>query len=85
MRCIDCKKEIKEMNSIWDRFRLFLFHFFHEDITDLREEYFTKGYGEGYAQGMKLGVETKMKTKTLEEIISEVNKWSVKSNEKPTN
>lgn len=50
-RCIDCKKEIHEFHSVWDRFRLFLFHFFHNDILDVKEEQYTKGYGEGYSAG----------------------------------
>lgn len=53
MRCIDCKKELHEFHSTWDRFRLFLFHFFHEDIQDVKEEQFTKGYGQGYEAGFE--------------------------------
>ncbi len=52
-RCIDCKKEMNEQNTLWDTFRLFLFRFFHNDILDLKEEQYTKGYGEGYHAGFE--------------------------------
>lgn len=51
MRCISCKKEEDALFSHWDRFRLFLFGFFHQDIIDLSDEKFTKGFGEGYQAG----------------------------------
>lgn len=52
-RCKDCRKEYKELRSTWDKIRLFIFSFFQEDIADIRQDYYTKGYGEGYGAGFE--------------------------------
>ena len=51
MKCRDCRREYKELRTAWDRVRLFFFGLFTEDIADIKEDYFTKGYGEGYSAG----------------------------------
>ncbi len=51
MRCALCKKE--HPLSLWDKIRLFFFSFFKEDIQDLSDDKFTKGFGEGYVMGYK--------------------------------
>lgn len=51
MRCAQCKKVQKELDSWWDRVRLFLFHFFHQDIIDLSDDKFQQGFGDGYRAG----------------------------------
>lgn len=75
MRCAICKKEADQ--STWDKIRLWiLHHVFSEDIQDLIEDKFTKGFGEGYLTGFKHVVDDKLVVngkKNLDEILK---RWS---------
>lgn len=53
MRCRDCRKLSKELDTYWDRIRLWFFYRFKNDIFDLKNDGFTEGYGEGYLAGFK--------------------------------
>lgn len=55
MRCRDCRKQAKELDSWWDRVRLWFFYKFKNDIFDLSNDKFTEGYGEGYKAGLEQG------------------------------
>lgn len=50
-RCRDCRKKSEQIDSRWDRIRLWFFNIFTDDITDLSSDKFTQGYGEGYKAG----------------------------------
>lgn len=73
MKCIICKKEADQLQTTWDKIRLFFFHFFHEDIIDLSSDQYTKGFGEGYAAGYKQAMHQKFDSiqsvGTLEDIL----------------
>lgn len=83
--CATCKKQKYETHTLWDRVRVFMFNFFNEDIQDVREDFYTKGYGDGYKAGMAQGLDQKRLKMTPEQIISEVTKWNKTPDEQSTN
>lgn len=52
-KCSQCKKQEVE-DSLWDRFRLFLFYrLFPNDVQDTMTDSILRGYGAGYDTGRK--------------------------------
>lgn len=51
MKCSDCRRLEAEMDTWWDKIRLFFFHRFHQDIIDLSQDKFTQGFSDGYKKG----------------------------------
>ncbi len=51
-----------ELDTRWDRFRLFLFHLFKEDIIDLSQDKYTQGFSDGYVKGRQDMKESMSKT-----------------------
>lgn len=51
-KCATCRKA-DVLDSRWDKIRLFFFHFFHTDITDLSQDKYTQGFADGYVKGRK--------------------------------
>lgn len=48
--CTECR--INETHyTRYERIRRWFFHLFSEDIQDLRDETYTRGFGEGYEKG----------------------------------
>lgn len=62
MKCATCRKLTDELDSPWDRIRLFFFHFFHNDIVDLSQDKFTQGFADGYKVGLLQGREEAKET-----------------------
>lgn len=56
-KCSQCRK-YPVQDSLWDKFRLSLFHVFHNDIIDLSQDKFTQGFSDGYVMGRKHQKET---------------------------
>ena len=50
-KCLNCRKKVDELDSVWDRVRGWFFNKFHEDIIDLSQDKYTQGYGDGYKAG----------------------------------
>lgn len=50
-KCYQCRKINKELDTKWDRIRMFLFNFFHQDISDLSQSKYIQGFGDGYSKG----------------------------------
>ncbi len=50
-KCNQCRKNNSELDSTWDRVRLFFFNFFHNDIIELSQDRFTQGFADGYKAG----------------------------------
>lgn len=74
MRCIICKEENEY--TLWDKVRLFLFGFFKEDIQDLSEDKFTKGFGEGYAAGYDRSAKERMPALSQEKLDNYMKQWT---------
>ncbi len=69
-KCSVCRKAEEDLDSWWDKVRLFFFHFFHNDIVDLSQQKYTQGFADGYKVGGEHAVTT---PKLAEEVIAEVN------------
>ena len=52
-KCSSCRKVEAELDTTWDRVRLWMFHFFHSDIIDLSQDRYTQGFADGYKVGME--------------------------------
>ncbi len=50
-KCLQCRKLSNELDSTWDRIRMWLFNRFHSDILDLSQDKYTQGFGDGYKTG----------------------------------
>lgn len=50
-KCSSCRKLEANLDSWWDKFRLWLFRFFHQDIEDLSQEKYIQGISDGYKIG----------------------------------
>lgn len=51
MKCTDCRtKEVMTLTR-WERLKLRLFNRFHDEIIDLSQAEYTKGFGDGYKRG----------------------------------
>lgn len=50
-KCSRCRKMEAGIDTPWEKFRSWLFGFFHEDTKDLREEMYIKGFSDGYKKG----------------------------------
>lgn len=54
MRCRDCRKLSKELDTPWQRIRLwFFFKVFKDESYDLGCDKFTEGFGQGYKVGFE--------------------------------
>lgn len=53
-KCLECRKQTKELDSVWDRIRLWFFNRFHKDIIDLSQDRYTQGFGDGYKNGVQM-------------------------------
>lgn len=51
MKCSKCRELSKELDSRWDRVRLWFFGWFHSDIIDISQDKFTQGFSDGLAEG----------------------------------
>lgn len=52
MKCSQCRKISKELDSTWDRLRVALMNWlFTQDVLDLKQELYTQGFGDGYTKG----------------------------------
>lgn len=52
-KCARCRKVEAELDTMWDRVRLFFFDFFKGDILDLSQQKYTQGFSDGYVTGRK--------------------------------
>lgn len=52
-KCLECRQLTEELDSPWERFRLWLFNRFHKDIIDLSQDRYTQGLSDGYQRGME--------------------------------
>lgn len=68
-KCQTCRKA-EVLDSYWDKFRLWLFHFFHSDIIDLSQDKFTQGFADGYKKGRV--DEKESSDKRMEEFIGDI-------------
>ena len=50
-KCSRCRKMEADIDTSWEKVRYWLFGFFHEDVKDLREEMYIKGFSDGYKKG----------------------------------
>lgn len=67
-KCQTCRKA-DVLDSRWDKIRLYLFHFFHNDIIDLSQDKFTQGFADGYKKGREDEKEISMQM--MKEFMSE--------------
>ncbi len=74
MRCTICKKD-RGMTR-WDKIRLFFFGFFKEDIQDLSEDKYTKGFGEGYKEGYSMAMTYKDPVLSKAALEDYLKKWT---------
>lgn len=70
-KCETCRKA-DVLDSWWDKQRLKLFHFFHNDIIDLSQDKFTQGFSDGYLMGRKHEREEQEKNPKIELIPREI-------------
>lgn len=56
MKCRSCRKISVDLDTWWDRIRLWFFYRFKNDVFDLGNDKFTEGFGEGYQAGFKEAV-----------------------------
>lgn len=82
-KCLQCRKVTEELDSWWDRVRLWLFNRFHEDIIDLAQDKFTQGFGDGYKEGFKQAKERgdKIYKETVNQLTEEIEKLQKSSTE----
>ncbi len=64
MKCSQCRKNDRELLTIWERFRDWCFRWFQQDIADLSQAKYTQGFSDGWVQGHTIA----MRTKTLGEL-----------------
>lgn len=50
-KCYTCRKEEADIDTWWDRVRLFFFYRFGEDVADLSQQKYTQGFADGYKSG----------------------------------
>ena len=53
MKCRDCRKRSREMDTKWERLRNWMFNWFKDDIIDLTQDKYTQGFGDGYKVGFE--------------------------------
>lgn len=52
MKCSQCRQLNKELDTKWERLKNFLFNWlFTSDIADLKQDFYTRGFGDGYRKG----------------------------------
>ena len=58
MKCTQCRKMNKELNTRWERVKNWIFHrLFPQDIQDLSQDKFTQGFSDGFKKGMSVAKE----------------------------
>ena len=81
MKCGTCRKVTAELDSLWDRLRLWIFNRFHTDIIDLSQDKYTQGFSDGWKTGFKNAQEMEFKTEeALREEIFNLQKKLAKKN-----
>ena len=52
MRCTDCRKKEAEVTTVWERTKdWLLYKLFSEEVSDVKAQSFTQGFGDGYKMG----------------------------------
>lgn len=56
MKCSQCRKENRELNTLWERTKNWIFHhLFPQDVIDLSQDKYTQGFSDGYTRGVIQG------------------------------
>lgn len=50
-KCSQCRKLDAELDTWWDKVRLWCFYRFSRDVIDLTQEKYTQGFSDGYRVG----------------------------------